>query len=104
MLGYLLPSKIVIPQDGDIVLAIETDTEFSLILVPASGRDSEEIITDHHPGEPYVIIKWVLYGSKANMINHFFFALRRNLQSVQTRYPSLLPKVDGFSVGDPGKD
>ncbi len=61
-------------------MAIETDTEFSLILVPASSRGSEGIITAHHPDEPYVIIK-----------------------SVQTRYPSLLPKVDGFSVGDPGK-
>ncbi|VAX27839.1 hypothetical protein MNBD_NITROSPIRAE02-431 [hydrothermal vent metagenome] len=34
-------------------------TDSSLILVPASGRDSEEIITTHHPGETKVIIKTV---------------------------------------------
>ncbi len=31
----------------------------SLILVPASSRDSEAIITSHHPGETKVIIKTV---------------------------------------------
>ncbi len=34
-------------------------TESSLILVPASGRDSEESITLHHPGEDFVILKTV---------------------------------------------
>ncbi len=34
-------------------------TESSLILVPASGRDSEVIITSHLPGETKVIIKTV---------------------------------------------
>ena len=50
-----------------------TNTAFSLILVPASGRDSEVIITPHHPGEAKVIIK-----------------------TVQTLCPRPLPKVDGF--------
>ncbi|VAX34565.1 hypothetical protein MNBD_NITROSPIRAE03-253 [hydrothermal vent metagenome] len=54
----------------------ETDRVFSLILVPASGRDSEEIITPHHPGETKVIIK-----------------------SVQTLCLSPLPRVDSFLVG-----
>ena len=34
-------------------------TDSELILVPASGRDSEAIITTHHPGETKVIIKTV---------------------------------------------
>ena len=34
-------------------------TDPSLILVPASSRDSEAIITSHHPGETKVIIKTV---------------------------------------------
>ncbi|VAX31824.1 hypothetical protein MNBD_NITROSPIRAE02-50, partial [hydrothermal vent metagenome] len=34
-------------------------TDSSLILVPASCRDSEEIITPHPPGETKVIIKTV---------------------------------------------
>ncbi len=34
-------------------------TESSLILVPASDRDSEGSITLHHPGEAFVILKTV---------------------------------------------
>jgi len=33
--------------------------EFSLILVPASSRDSEVNITPHHPGEGNVMFKTV---------------------------------------------
>ncbi len=34
-------------------------TDSSLILVPASGRDSEASITIHRPGEAFVILKTV---------------------------------------------
>jgi len=35
-------------------------TDSSLILVPASSRDSDpELLRDHHPGESYVILKTV---------------------------------------------
>ena len=41
-------------------MVVESDmTDSELILVPASGRDSEAIITPHHPGETKVIIKTV---------------------------------------------
>jgi len=36
----------------------------SLILVPASCRDSEVIITLHHPGEDFVILKTVQGSSR----------------------------------------
>ncbi|VAX32076.1 hypothetical protein MNBD_NITROSPIRAE03-363 [hydrothermal vent metagenome] len=58
-------------------MAKETGRVFSLILVPASGRVSEAIITPHHPGETKVIIK-----------------------SVQTLCLFPLPRVDSFFVGN----
>ncbi|VAX33312.1 hypothetical protein MNBD_NITROSPIRAE02-451 [hydrothermal vent metagenome] len=50
--------------------------ESSLILVPASGRDSEGSITIHHPGESFVILKPV------QTLSYRFLAITRQGSNV----------------------